>query len=304
MKILIGYDGSTYADAALKDMRRAGLPEEGEMLVLSVAEGGLQAPTSIGMVQTEFTNSWKDRVAKAEELARDAATLVQSYFPKWSVRGEALWGDPADVILEMTTSWRPDLVVLGSHGRSPVARLFLGSVSLKVVNNARCSVRVCRAGTATSSEPLMLVVGNDGSKEAEAVIRTVAGRQWPEKTEVHVVSVAESLLPVTELLAESTYAYDRAATIVLNNDEAELDRLRKVADTSAATLRRAGLIPVPVTLEGNPSHEILTEANRWNADTIFVGARGLGKLDRLLLGGVSSNLVAHAHCTVEVVRAA
>jgi nucleotide-binding universal stress UspA family protein len=304
MKILIGYDGSTYADAALKDLRRAGLPEDADALVLTVAEGGLQAPTSIGGVQTEFTNSWKDRVGRAEEIAHAAAELVRSYFPKWKVSSEGGWGDAAEVILEKTGSWKPDLIAVGSHGRSPVARMFLGSVALKLVHDAPCSVRVSRALTATRSEPLKLIVASDGSKGAEAVVRAVAGRSWPEKTEVRVISVAESLVPISELLAESTYAHDRAAGVVHNLDVQEQDRLRKVADDSAAALRREGLIAVATTADGNPSHEILAEAKRFNADAIFVGARGLGKLDRLLLGSVSSELVKHAYCTVEVVRTA
>ena len=47
---------------------------------------------------------------------------------------------------------------------------------------------------------------------------------------------------------------------------------------------------------------ILHEAGEWNADTIFVGARGIGRLKRFLLGSVSSAVAAHADCSVEVVR--
>ena len=44
MKILIGYDGSESADAALDDLRRAGLPRETETLIVSVAEVLMQPP--------------------------------------------------------------------------------------------------------------------------------------------------------------------------------------------------------------------------------------------------------------------
>jgi len=47
---------------------------------------------------------------------------------------------------------------------------------------------------------------------------------------------------------------------------------------------------------------ILAEAALSNADAIFVGARGLGRVERLLLGSVSSHIVTHAGCAVEVVR--
>ena len=47
---------------------------------------------------------------------------------------------------------------------------------------------------------------------------------------------------------------------------------------------------------------ILNEANEWNAKSIFMGARGLSRLQRFLLGSVSSSVAARAHCSVEVVR--
>jgi nucleotide-binding universal stress UspA family protein len=55
-------------------------------------------------------------------------------------------------------------------------------------------------------------------------------------------------------------------------------------------------------IDGDPRREINAEAERWHADSVFVGARGLGALDRLLLGSVSGAVVNHAHCAVEIVR--
>ena len=49
---------------------------------------------------------------------------------------------------------------------------------------------------------------------------------------------------------------------------------------------------------------LLEEAERWGADCIFVGARGLNRLERLLLGSVSTAVAARARCSVEVVRPA
>lgn len=46
MKILLGYDGSESADAALHDLKRAGLPDEAEALILSVADVMMAPATS------------------------------------------------------------------------------------------------------------------------------------------------------------------------------------------------------------------------------------------------------------------
>jgi nucleotide-binding universal stress UspA family protein len=67
-------------------------------------------------------------------------------------------------------------------------------------------------------------------------------------------------------------------------------------------LEAAGLNVVPKVIEGNPRSAILSEAKAWGAETIFIGARGLGVMDRLLLGSVSTAIVTHAECAVEVIR--
>src|SRR5262245_32636908 len=133
MKILFPYDGSSSADAAIEDLWRAGLPSQIDVLVVSVEDGGFH------------THQHSDSMAEAETLAKKARERIQLHFPDWTVSSQALWGHPADVILETSLWWHPDLLIVGSHGRSRVARLFLGSVSLDLLHRARCSVRVTRA---------------------------------------------------------------------------------------------------------------------------------------------------------------
>ena len=69
-----------------------------------------------------------------------------------------------------------------------------------------------------------------------------------------------------------------------------------------ATLSNAGLAAHAEVIEGNPPEEIVKRAQIWDAGTVFVGARGLGTLERILLGSASTAAVTHSHCTVEVVR--
>jgi nucleotide-binding universal stress UspA family protein len=47
---------------------------------------------------------------------------------------------------------------------------------------------------------------------------------------------------------------------------------------------------------------LCSQADEMKADCIFVGSRGRGRLDRFLIGSVSSGVAARAHCSVEVVR--
>jgi nucleotide-binding universal stress UspA family protein len=295
MKVLIAYDGSTHAGAAIDDLARAGLPQTADAIVLSAVEWPTaQALKSWGMVETDFSPEWIERIATAQKLAEEGASRLRKLFPNWNIEVEPSAGNPAEVILQKASTWPADLIVVGTHGRSALGRAVLGSVSMKLIRESTCSVRVARPGTHPGS--IRLLIGIDGSREADAAVAEVCGRCWPEGTEVRVLSVQEILIPVNaERIAIGDRIYEK-----INEDEHF--RLSHAAGEAAKKLRQAGLIASSVIEEGEPKEVLVREARAWNAGTIFVGDRGLGRVESLLLGGVSSSTVAHAPCTVEVVR--
>jgi nucleotide-binding universal stress UspA family protein len=302
MKVVIAYDGSAGAEAAIEDLRHAGLPDASEILVVCVAEGGLQAPESIGMVQTDFSGSWKDKLADAKRLCEGAADHLRSMFPKWTIASEALWGPPAKLILEASRKWHAELIVTGSHGHSAVARMILGSVSTDLVHHSECSVRVARRGVSVGQGPLRVILAIDGSRESDKVVRALAQRTWPAMTEVRIVSVVGTLVPEIGPLEASTYGHEPAFEVIRDFDARRKAHLTDVARQAADYLRKMDLLADTSVLDGDPRELIPKEADRCNAAMIFVGARGLGRMERLLLGSVSTHVLNHARCTVEVVR--
>jgi nucleotide-binding universal stress UspA family protein len=295
MKILIGYDGSAHADVAIDDLNRAGLPDAAEAIVLSAVEWPvMQAVRSWGMVETDFSPEWMERIAAAKQLAEEGASRVRQYFPLWKIEIEPSGGNPADTLLEKATAWPADLIVVGTHGRSAIGRAILGSVSLKLIREAPCSVRVAR--THTHDGPLRILIGTDGSPEADTTVSEVCRRSWPTGTEVQVLGVHELLIPANaERIAIGQEIYRQT------NEDEHL-RLQDVTRRAAEKLMQAGLHATAAVKEGEPKALLIQGAQSWHANTIFVGARGIGRIEGLLLGSVSSATVAHAPCTVEVVR--
>jgi len=56
-------------------------------------------------------------------------------------------------------------------------------------------------------------------------------------------------------------------------------------------------------MSGDPKRVLVEESKRWGADCIFVGSMGFSnRVERFLIGSVSSAVAARAHCSVEVVR--
>ncbi len=283
-KLLIGYDGSLCSDAALTDLKRAGLPQRVEAVVATVAhvflppedevaDDELVSPGAVAMMAHSHDVAAKT-VEHALVVANEGAGRIRSNFPGWDVKVDAEGDSPSWGLIKLAAHLDPDLIVVGSHGHSSAGgRLILGSVSLRVLYEASCSVRVARYAEDRRDGPVRIVVGFDGSIASDTAVDSVASRSWPEGSEVRVITAREASRP-----------------------EERAVRLEK--------LRAAGLIPLEIIRDGEPAHVLVAEASEWGADSIFVGTRDLHGFQHLLQGSVSSAVAAHARCSVEVVRAA
>jgi nucleotide-binding universal stress UspA family protein len=296
MKALIAYDGSACADAALDDLKRAGLPGEIEAMVVTVAELWLPPPQiTFEPVLTTAAEPLPAPIEAARNLAITASRRLQTIFPAWDVRAEALVGSPASAILNKADEWKPDLIVAGSHGRSALGRFIMGSVSQKVVTEAHCSVRVARGGGTDAVAPARILLGFDGSLDARAAVRTIASRKWPEKSEIRVLAVlAPTISDFTSLPLTPEQIAQREASA--------REWMQKQVEAAAEELRSSGLTITPVITAGDPKQALLDEADGWGADSLFIGARGHNRLVRFMLGSVATALATRARCSVEVVR--
>jgi hypothetical protein len=129
-----------------------------------------------------------------------------------------------------------------------------------VIAESTCSVRVVRGGAREDDSPLRIIIGVDGSPGAEAAVSAVAGRAWARETEVRVIT---ALQPTTTKITEWA------------TKNVQGDWLPKAVEAAVEKLRDADLAVSSVVREGEPRLVLKDEAERWDADSIFVGARGL-----------------------------
>ena len=107
------------------------------LLVVSVIDpGSLKLPGGRFRARVDQVRERREQLAQAL-VARGREEGVDVSFLVWT-------GDPGDVIVEAAQAEHADMVLVGSHGRGPVGRLLLGSVSEFVVRNAPCPVLVVR----------------------------------------------------------------------------------------------------------------------------------------------------------------
>jgi len=308
MKILIGYDGSEFGDAALEDLRRAGLDTEVEACIMTVADVFVPLPVdeevenAVPMYEPQAVRRAHERAQhkldEATDLAKRVSERIKASFPNWQITSEAEADSPAWALIRKADDWKPDLIVMGARGHSVFGgRLILGSISQRVLYEARCSVRIARASENSVDKPVRLVVGVDNSPDSNAAVEAVCNRHWPKGTEVDLLVVVDTVMPVTSDSSEST-----VTKWIEVADESNWSEVRKIFEPAVQRIRSAGLRAEVLIRRGNPADEIIKEAHTLGADCIFVGARGTRGIDRLLLGSVSSAVSARAHCSVEVVR--
>jgi nucleotide-binding universal stress UspA family protein len=304
MKLLIAHDGSPAADAAVEDLPRAGLPDGVEALVLSVTELWLPPPSFLGAGVPADAAAFSSGIEAAAATARGAAERLGSRFPRWTIRSEAASGSPATEVLRRADEWKARLIVAGSHGRSGLGRLLLGSVSHGIVTRARASVRVGRkapwqgdAAVEGAARPLRILVGADGSRGADIAVKEVAGRRWPPGTEIRLLTCVGPFIGALE--GSGPDAIPAGPGVA-----EEVSRAKALAELAARPLERAGLSVAASVCIGDPKRRLVAEAESWKADAIFVGSTGLSRLERFVLGSVAAAVAARAGSTVEIVRPA
>lgn len=125
-RIVLGTDGSRFSDAAAiaagNLARRAGLPV-----------------TVVGVMKPAFSEARRTE-------AKAAVDRVVAHLAGESIDADALLveGQPDEVIVRTAAALDADLIVIGSHGRTGVARLLMGSTSERIIGQAACPVLVVK----------------------------------------------------------------------------------------------------------------------------------------------------------------
>lgn len=141
MKVLVGIDDSPFSQAAIDHVKQAAWPQGTQFLVLSasppiwVGPGEAVAVGPIAQLNQEQQDYHRSLAEKA------AATLVSAGL---TAKAMSSLGDPRSAITDAATREKVDLVIVGSHGRSGIKKLLLGSVASHVVSHSPCSVLVVK----------------------------------------------------------------------------------------------------------------------------------------------------------------
>lgn len=198
-------------------------------------------------------------------------------------------GEPAPMLLSVARTEAADLIVVGSHGKTGLTRLVLGSVAEKVVQHSDIPVLVARG---PAKEPFhRALVATDFGAAAERVLELTLSLVAPGATVDVVNSVSIPIFVAAPL----------HAVAVQSLGELQLAARRLGADL-VAKHTRAGVTLRFIDDVGDARDTILTRVEEQPYDLLATGTHTRRGADRLLLGSVSAALVRHARCSVLVAR--
>ncbi len=109
--------------------------------VLDFVEAGYGAPMEASL-PGYWENWYESEVENAQQLFEEAQATADEYGV--TLETETTMGRPARSIVEFADTKTVDHVVMGSHGRSGVSRILLGSVAETVLRRAHCPVTIVR----------------------------------------------------------------------------------------------------------------------------------------------------------------
>jgi nucleotide-binding universal stress UspA family protein len=298
MKLLIAYDGSERSDAALADLRRAGLGDRVQADLLGVAEVWIPpenlyaGPSLVEMALRDIAEKGQAELERVTRGVEAAGRRLRDLFPAWNVSTHVKIGPAALQILEFAEGAASDLIVAGAQGHVVIAeRLGLGSVALKVLTHSPVPVRIARPSHAKRPDHLRIMVATDGSPDAASAVDAVIARRWPAGTEARVVTA----------VFHRVLALPQAARVIPPGPYT-IPSAEKIAHEAARKLLEAGLKMSVHVVSGEPKQTLVDCAREWDADCMFLGARGLTGVERFVLGSVSTSVAMHASCSVEVIH--
>ena len=284
--VLVATDGSADARAALAATLAFPWPAGARAfgVVAAAAPAATELPVAV----------WTALGAGQEGVAATARRTLGRRWPdaQVSVVNQA----PVPGIVSEARRCRAATIVVGSRGLGAVGRFLMGSVSRSVVRDARCPVLVVNRRVRRFAR---FVVGLDGSANARRALDFMAGLEVPPGGRVGIVRAVEPLnLPSLGLMPAAVRTTLRRQVALLT--ARRLGAARRDVEVAAKRLERAGWKAQSVVRTGVPLQEVLVAAS--GADCLVVGARGVGGVERLLLGSVAQGLLNRSPIPVLVVR--
>ncbi len=267
-RILVATDGSKYSQRAVD--QAVGLAKlcGSSLFALSVVE-----------LNPEFAALAPNLVEKMEKESKELLEGIKHKVTKQNVVCETIIHEgeqPYKFIVKEAKRRKAGIIVIGTHGKTGLKKLLMGSVAGDVIGHAPCPVLVIPLKGPVNLKDI--VVASDGSEFSKAAV----------KEAINIATACDSTLTIVCVVKSHRPAKykSEAAKIV--------KKARKDAE-------KANVDAEAIVREGESYEVIIDVVREKRAGAIVMGSHGRTGLERLLMGSVTERVIGHAPCAVLVV---
>ncbi|MBZ2185217.1 MAG: universal stress protein [Bryobacter sp.] len=147
-RVLIATDGSPASLRAARAVAARPWPPGTEARIVSAIDLSIGPTLTLLKPSDESFSPHPEDFEEARHEANSRINAVREILsPTGLILSEEITlssGNPREALLEAATHWGPDLIFLGTHGKGPLDRILLGSVSEAIATHAPCSVEIVR----------------------------------------------------------------------------------------------------------------------------------------------------------------
>ncbi len=287
--VLVPLNGSRFAEAALPHATRLA---RGARAKLHLVRAHQPVAALVGMGEAVIPPSGLDEELRAQEesyLAEQAAKLGGGRRGK--VEFKEVEGPAGPAICDEATRLNADLLVMATHGRGAVGRLWLGSVADYVVRHISAPVLLIHPSKdeGQSAEVQGILVALDLSPQSEAILEPVVS--FAQLTGAHV-----TLVHVVERVFEMG-KFTVPTPIPLSPAFAEASRVeaQRKLDRVADRLRERGLsVSTRVVIGLDVAGSLVDALEEPKYGLVAMTTHGSGGMRRLLMGSVATKVLRKA----------
>ncbi len=205
-------------------------------------------------------------------------------------------------ILKEAAACGASLIVMGTHGRSGLEHMLLGSVAEKVLRKAPCPILVV-----PPHAEMVDVTASPVFKRIVCAVDFSASSLLAVNWALELAQEADAKLTLLHSIE-----FPVALREVVFSTDTDVDRLHAAAEAEYLRRLRA-LVPARARMyctlttrvsEGKPAREIARQAAAEHADLIVMGVQGRGAVDLMVFGSNTNDVIRGAACAVLVVPAA
>ena len=283
-KIIIGYDDSEFSSAAVCEAS-GWIRRHGGTAILAHA---------VFFSEEEFI-SMPDQREQRFKLGSNMCSIARDDMSeKLGLNGNLLTvvceGEPHEVLVDIARTKNADLIALGTHGRKGIKKIFMGSVTSRVLQSSPCDVLIVKKSGDCDGQYQSILLSYDGSpfsKKALSRACELAKIDGSNVTALYVIPRYEEML---EFISSSSIRENIAMDA------------RKVLAEAVNFATDLGVTLKTEIADGIEAEKIVETARKLKSDLIIKGTHGWIGFNKAIIGSVIENVIINAPCPVLAVR--